>query len=104
MKRRTKEEEIERDDYGPPTRQDFFSKILSDLNKAVPNQLENKLNKWKLGKGLLANRVLRGGWFRMGFAAVHVPSQARDFIEFQSSDAAIWKTPVCNCKEKTKAK
>ena len=40
-KERMKEEDIEKGDYGPPTRKVFFE-ILSDLNQAVPNHLADE--------------------------------------------------------------
>ena len=40
MKKRTKEEEIDKDEYGPPTQK--VSKILLDLNQAVHNHLADE--------------------------------------------------------------
>ena len=44
MKKRMKEEEIEKGDSGLPTRKVFFFffEILSDLNQAVPNHLADE--------------------------------------------------------------
>ena len=43
MKKRMKEEEIEKGDCGPPTRKVSFFETLSDFNHTVPNHLSDEI-------------------------------------------------------------
>ena len=73
MKKRMKEEEIEKGDCGPPTQKVLFE-ILWDLNQAVPDHVADKSQKWihHFEDGLVvfpANAFdsrLRGDWVPLG--------------------------------------